>query len=552
MRVALLVTDLEGVAGVDGVEPLLAGSPSYPRAKEFLTGEVNAAVEGLRRGGFEIVRVSDSHRAAGGPNLRRGELHPAARLVQAEDAYAPELFDGVSAVACLGMHAPAGSLGFAAHTVAVHCAWSAGRRALSELDLILALAAERRLPAVFASGDDALERHARGVRFVRTKRALSIAEARSMEPEQARVELMAAAGRPPLALPPPPRGPLRLSFKSRWQADLAQQAGGERVGECSVRISGASFGERYRRALEVLAPSEEVLGGCLRGSAGDPDFCEDVLGLLSREFERKPTRRAPGAARAALRAFLGCTDGAADWQRALRALVLHMLEAHAPGFFRAQRLRSSLESALSALAEVPQSFPPELEPSDVMARLDALYLLGERSSLSDAGAGELRRYLRALLSEGEVLYAWLLAQLAREVGLGRAAPRVAERVLRKLPRDRRAYWLTHRFFLATGYLRAPLERSEWGAAIEEALLAASWAVEHAQVDLAAELALCLQAAGESRSAEHRALLELLRRHQRPDGWVEDPTSREEARDEADLAEMDAHTTAVALLAFAGL
>ncbi len=65
-------------------------------------------------------------------------------------------------------------------------------------------------------------------------------------------------------------------------------------------------------------------------------------------------------------------------------------------------------------------------------------------------------------------------------------------------------------------------------------MATPWVVEQGHVDLAAEVAFCLQCAGEAGGGAHVSLLSLLLEHQQPDGAME-----------------DAHATAGALLAFAG-
>ena len=96
-RRALLVVDLEGVAGVDSPGALISGTPEYVHARALLTAEVNAAVEGLLAAGFHRVRVSDSHLSGSGEsNLLPESLHPAAEpCFLPEDAYAPALFEEV-------------------------------------------------------------------------------------------------------------------------------------------------------------------------------------------------------------------------------------------------------------------------------------------------------------------------------------------------------------------------------------------------------------------------------------------------------------------------
>src|SRR5260221_5745796 len=155
MKTVLLIVDLEGVGGVDSSRALSAASPAFAGARRLATDEVLAALGGLFGRGVERVRVSDSHRPGGSTTtIIAEELPPGAELIWTGDPYDAALFDGVDAVACLGMHAAAGTPGFASHTVSVQCAWQAGGRDISETDIVLALAAERGVPALFVTGDD--------------------------------------------------------------------------------------------------------------------------------------------------------------------------------------------------------------------------------------------------------------------------------------------------------------------------------------------------------------------------------------------------------------
>lgn len=73
-----LGTDIEGVAGVVGfAEQAYRTGKYYEQAKLLLTGEINAAIEGLLEEGVEDILVMDGH----GDGIHFESLHPAARLL---------------------------------------------------------------------------------------------------------------------------------------------------------------------------------------------------------------------------------------------------------------------------------------------------------------------------------------------------------------------------------------------------------------------------------------------------------------------------------------
>lgn len=547
MKRALLIADLEGVAGVDAMEDLIAGSPGYPHACELLTAELNAAIEGLLAAGFDAVRVSDSHLSGSGePNVLRARLHPAAELCFEEDWYSPRMFDGVAAVACAGMHAAAGMAGFAPHTVDVLGVWELGGRRLSETDLVLGLAAEAGVPGVFVSGDDRLEGSIDGrVAYVRTKEALSVSRARSRDPRDVRALLSRAAEQSPRALPALADGPLVLTFKSGRQAELAAETGARRLDRYRVQVEGRSFRERYVRALRACSAATRVLGDAIRGEPGAPEFAEDAIALFRLPALPDPVPSYADAAGRALRAFLALTARPDEQAVALRALTLHMLEGHAPRLFARWELKSVLDEAVSALAAVSAAFPPGLDADDGMARIDALYVRRERGL--DHPAPEplaLTRYLEHLDGDGYGIHAWLIGELAAASG---AAGRLSfpDRPLRGQSRAGDLYWLTHLYLLDSRYLRAQLGDPRAAAWNEELMVAAPWLAATGQADLGAEVAFCLQLAGEAGSGAHRLLLEMLVARQREDGRLLDQAS------EANPEDTGAHTTAAALLALAG-
>jgi D-amino peptidase len=298
--------------------------------------------------------------------------------------------------------------------------------------------------------------------------------------------------------------------------------------------------------VRAASAAASVLESTLRGPVGSPGFIEDVSALLCLSgLPASPPPSRAGSAELALRAFLRLTEGSDDESRALRALILHMLEGHAPGAFTRWGLGPTLEQAVEALAAVPRELGPEVEPGLGMARVDAWYVRHVRGLESAAPpAGELRRYLELLEAEGFSIYAWLLGELALAGGVDVRLPSL-ERPQRgdSFPAD--LYWLTHLFLLDTHYLHRPLSDARAPEWLEELLLAAPRLIAEGQADLSAEVALCLQCAGEAGGGVHEALLELILRRQQPGGEVKDVVPEEESAWEV------AHTTAAALLALAG-
>ena len=73
----LIVTDLEGVGGVNNAEEqLLPGQRRYEESRRLLVGEVNVAVEGAVKGGAREVVIWDGHN--GSRTLSIDEIHPRA------------------------------------------------------------------------------------------------------------------------------------------------------------------------------------------------------------------------------------------------------------------------------------------------------------------------------------------------------------------------------------------------------------------------------------------------------------------------------------------
>jgi len=71
--------DIEGIGGVTTWDQAATDRPDHPRARQWMTEDVNAAIEGALQGGATEVLVRDAHGRA--RNILWESLHPRARLV---------------------------------------------------------------------------------------------------------------------------------------------------------------------------------------------------------------------------------------------------------------------------------------------------------------------------------------------------------------------------------------------------------------------------------------------------------------------------------------
>ena len=108
-----IVTDLEGISGINSMEMMQTDSPQYDYCLQRLMADTNAAIEGAFTGGADEVIVWDGH--SKGTNFLPGLLD--SRALKAEGKFVETLDDSFDAVMFVGTHAMAGTLnGFLDHT----------------------------------------------------------------------------------------------------------------------------------------------------------------------------------------------------------------------------------------------------------------------------------------------------------------------------------------------------------------------------------------------------------------------------------------------------
>jgi D-amino peptidase len=119
----LVVSDMEGVAGIVRWEQVTGGEPMYEEGRRLYTEEINAAVRGARTAGATEIVVMDCHGAGKGwdfNSLVPELLHPACEYVVQQEwtEYTKFLEDGCDAALFVAMHARAGAPdGVMNHTV---------------------------------------------------------------------------------------------------------------------------------------------------------------------------------------------------------------------------------------------------------------------------------------------------------------------------------------------------------------------------------------------------------------------------------------------------
>lgn len=195
----LIMTDLEGISGVDTMEMVSEeGTPEHRLARERLMLDLNAAVQGAVKGGAGKVYVMDGH--GGGNNFIKEMLDPHA--VQIKGREWQELLKGgrISAYLEVGVHAMAGTInGFLDHTQSSkewHNYIVNGRRC-GEIAQGAIFTGAFDVPFIMVSGDEAACVEAKAflgdIECAAVKYGIGRNKARSIDPDEALVKIKNAA-----------------------------------------------------------------------------------------------------------------------------------------------------------------------------------------------------------------------------------------------------------------------------------------------------------------------------------------------------------------------
>ena len=178
-----MMTDLEGVAGVAGFEDRVTDThdnhEARMRMRRLLTGEVNAAIDGLFAAGATEVIVNDGHGA--GYTIDFEALDSRAQIIHGHERpfWLPLLDETCDATVLIGAHAKASSPPATCyHTMSKGVKdWSINGVSIGEMGLQALIAGHFGVPMIYVSGEAhacaEIEELIAGIETTAVKRGLS-------------------------------------------------------------------------------------------------------------------------------------------------------------------------------------------------------------------------------------------------------------------------------------------------------------------------------------------------------------------------------------------
>jgi len=258
-----IMTDLEGATGVAGEwKDFNPGGREHESARRFLTGDVNAAIEGAVEGGAEDIAVLDGHGAAFSIILE--DLNPKAKLIRGRRLLELEgLDDSFDLMFAIGAHSMAGTTGgILTHTLShegINNIWLNGQP-VGEIGLWAALGGDYDVPLGLVAGDLAAVKEAEAllgkIETVAVKEATSRFSAKCLHCEVTR-KLISEAAKKTVARatefsPYKPETPieLRVEYHNSETADrVSRRKGVVRVDARTVLCRGDNVLEVYSALL---------------------------------------------------------------------------------------------------------------------------------------------------------------------------------------------------------------------------------------------------------------------------------------------------------------
>jgi len=191
--------DMEGISGVVSADQLAPGSFEYAQAREWMTDDVLAAIQGAREAGATEFVISDSH--GNGQSLLidkfpsdipvsvvRSFPRPLGMMEGLDSSFAAVIFVGYHA-------ATTSTTGVRAHTIssALLTRIALNGTPMSEAGINAAIAAQFGVPVVMITGDDAIVNESKQrfgpIEGVIVKRAIGFHSAATLTPAVAQAQI---------------------------------------------------------------------------------------------------------------------------------------------------------------------------------------------------------------------------------------------------------------------------------------------------------------------------------------------------------------------------
>jgi D-amino peptidase len=257
-KTVFLITDAEGVAGVCRQDQT---DPKDQEMRQLLTGEINAAVDGLYAAGADEVIVWDGH--DGSQTLSALTIHPRSKLIMGDLGVTMTLERHYSAVGFVGQHARADRKG----GIMAHSYSSLGIQTMlmngkpvGEIETRAALAGAFDVPVIFLSGDQAaaddLKAIVPGAELAVVKEGFSNYACQTLSAQSARELIHDRALRAMQRIgeikPYKVEGPVTIQIEYTTRNALGTNAnlrpGAEIMDARTVRYSGKDFIEAWTRS----------------------------------------------------------------------------------------------------------------------------------------------------------------------------------------------------------------------------------------------------------------------------------------------------------------
>ena len=318
----LVYYDMEGISGIKAARQVLYPQPEYQAARHFLTGDLNAAIAGLKAGGAGEIVVTDAHGSGNdtGPDVLLNLLDKRATFLWKDhpfDPYMDSPDSSFQAIICIGMHARAGTDGFMAHTVTVEPAYRVNGRLITETSIVAYSAGRFGIPVIMVSGDNILRDQIKdefpAVEYATVKTARGRAHADVLPEATAwaaiRKAAQAAIENLPQMKPVPVASSYRfeVSYLNKLEADLAAGAASqsERVDSLTIGYTTPDFVSGYNRSNQMTqAAGLERLRLMAQAAMASPSAASIRADFLMRvlqtwlEPEKTPKPKAPPASAA--------------------------------------------------------------------------------------------------------------------------------------------------------------------------------------------------------------------------------------------------------------